>query len=67
MSSKKWIVLGLVIAASVLLAATVAAGPGPSRAEPQRPGERLAAAASSPVSTTFTYQGRLDKDGEPVK
>ena len=66
MNGKKWIVVGLVFASSALLAATVAAGPGAGVGSTASTAGRTAIAASSPVSTTFTYQGRLDQDGEPV-
>jgi hypothetical protein len=75
MTSKKWIILGIVVMASLLLVATVVAGPAAQSSEAEGANQRLAAdapagsldiAVASPVSTSFTYQGQLKDGGEPV-
>jgi hypothetical protein len=74
MTSKKWIILGIVVVASLLLVATAVAGPVAQSSEAgnaqrlvtDEPGASLDIAAASPVSTSFTYQGQLTDGSGPV-
>ena len=78
MTGKKWIVLGIVLAAVALLGLTTAqAGPpaqqpeprgsGEAHIAPQRvPGEPGRAAPAMALGSAFTYQGQLKQGDEPV-
>jgi hypothetical protein len=60
MTGKKWIILGVVFAAPILLVATALAGPL------AMPGRRASEGSQAALGTGFTYQGQLKKDGNPV-
>lgn len=65
MKRKQLLLVGALTLAALLVSGIALAQDGGPQS-PSDPAEALTTGASASLSTSFTYQGRLDKDGSPV-